>query len=89
VEDPANGQWLQSYTIITTDANELMASVHDRMPFILHPGDFDRWIAPHAKLRRAMQRDQQRNTFGLVRVRFRFDESVSGPNRPTRTWQHP
>jgi putative SOS response-associated peptidase YedK len=43
-KDPANGQWLQSYTIITTDANELMAPVHDRMPVILHPRDFDRWI---------------------------------------------
>lgn len=43
-KDAANGQWLQSYTIITTDANELMAPVHDRMPVILHPGDFDRWL---------------------------------------------
>jgi len=40
-----NPEWLQSYTIIiTTDANELMAPVHDRMPVILHPGDFDRWL---------------------------------------------
>jgi putative SOS response-associated peptidase YedK len=43
-KDPANGQWLQSYAIITTEANELMAPVHDRMPVILHPRDFDRWI---------------------------------------------
>jgi putative SOS response-associated peptidase YedK len=43
-EDPANGQWLQSYTIITTDANELMAPIHERMPVILHPGDFNRWL---------------------------------------------
>lgn len=44
-KDPANGQWLQSYTIITTDANELMAAVHNRMPVILHPGDYDRWLS--------------------------------------------
>jgi putative SOS response-associated peptidase YedK len=43
-KDSANGQWLQSYTIITTDANELMAPVHDRMPVILRPRDFARWI---------------------------------------------
>jgi putative SOS response-associated peptidase YedK len=42
--DPAKGQWVQSYTIITTDANELMAPVHNRMPVILHPGDFNRWL---------------------------------------------
>jgi putative SOS response-associated peptidase YedK len=40
-KDPANGQWLQSYAIITTEANELMAPVHDRMPTILHRGDFN------------------------------------------------
>jgi putative SOS response-associated peptidase YedK len=34
----------QSYTIITTEANELIAPVHDRMPVILHPGAYDRWL---------------------------------------------
>jgi putative SOS response-associated peptidase YedK len=43
-KDPANNQWLQSYTIVTTEANELMAPVHDRMPVILHSRDFDRWL---------------------------------------------
>lgn len=43
-KDPANGQWLQTYTIITTEANELMAPVHNRMPVILHPSNFDRWL---------------------------------------------
>jgi putative SOS response-associated peptidase YedK len=37
-------RWLQSFTIITTDANELMAPVHNRMPVILRPADFDRWL---------------------------------------------
>jgi len=27
-----------------TEANELMAPVRDRMPIILHPSDFDRWL---------------------------------------------
>ena len=40
-KDPV-GQWLQSFTIITTDANELMSSVHNRMPVILHPRDYAR-----------------------------------------------
>jgi putative SOS response-associated peptidase YedK len=43
-KDDANGQWPQSYTIITTDADELMATIHERMPVILHPGDFNRWL---------------------------------------------
>jgi len=43
-KDPANGRWLQSYTIVTTDANELMTAVHGRMPVILHLVDFNRWL---------------------------------------------
>jgi putative SOS response-associated peptidase YedK len=43
-KDPANGKWLQSYTIITTEAHELMAPIHERMPVILHPGVYDRWL---------------------------------------------
>jgi putative SOS response-associated peptidase YedK len=39
-----DGGWLQSYSIITTEANELMSSVHNRMPVILHPRDYDRWL---------------------------------------------
>lgn len=35
----ANGRVLESYTIITTDANELMEPFHDRMPAILDPQD--------------------------------------------------
>ena len=43
-KDPADGRWLQSYTIITTDANEIMMPIHNRMPVILHEGDFNRWL---------------------------------------------
>ncbi len=40
-----NGDWLQSSSIITTEANELMSSVHTRMPVILHPKDYTRWLS--------------------------------------------
>ena len=36
--------WLQSFSIITTDANELMASVHTRMPVILPQQDWAEWL---------------------------------------------
>ena len=38
------GHWLQSYAIVTTEANELMARIHSRMPVILHSRDYDRWL---------------------------------------------
>jgi len=37
---------LESCTIITTDANDLARQVHDRMPVILDPPDYDAWLEP-------------------------------------------
>lgn len=31
-------------TIITAPANSFLAKIHDRMPVILHPSDYDRWL---------------------------------------------
>jgi putative SOS response-associated peptidase YedK len=41
-----DGQVLETYTIITCAANELVAEIHDkkRMPVILRPEDYDRWL---------------------------------------------
>lgn len=40
----SSGHWLQSFAIVTTDANELMSRIHPRMPVILQPRDYDRWL---------------------------------------------
>jgi len=43
--DPENPQGpIDSCTILTTDANELVSEVHHRMPVILHPEDYDLWL---------------------------------------------
>jgi putative SOS response-associated peptidase YedK len=39
-------QPVESCTIITTDANETVGPLHDRMPVILEPRDYARWIDP-------------------------------------------
>jgi putative SOS response-associated peptidase YedK len=31
--------------VITTDANELVGDIHDRMPTILAPKDYTRWLS--------------------------------------------
>jgi len=40
-------QWndLQTCAIITTDANDKMAAVHERMPVIVAPADYATWLA--------------------------------------------
>lgn len=37
---------LESYSIITTEPNELLAPLHDRMPLIIAPRDYQRWLEP-------------------------------------------
>ena len=44
---PAGGEWLATFTIITTDANRLVSEVHDRMPVILEADQTDDWLNPH------------------------------------------
>src|SRR5260370_35807179 len=53
----SDGSWLQSFSIITTDANELAARVYSRMPLILHPKHYDRWL----------ERDSERAPVDLLR----------------------
>lgn len=38
-------QEIDSCTIITTEANSLMKEIHDRMPVILSPSNYDHWLA--------------------------------------------
>ena len=42
----ASAETLESCVIITTGANELTRSVHDRMPVILDESDYDLWLDP-------------------------------------------
>jgi putative SOS response-associated peptidase YedK len=45
-KDKAKGQPLETYTIITTDPNELLEPIHNRMPVILSPQNYSRWLDP-------------------------------------------
>lgn len=42
--EKGEGEPLESCTIITTTANDLLADLHDRMPVILDEEDYDRWL---------------------------------------------
>ncbi|MCW5936229.1 MAG: SOS response-associated peptidase [Fimbriimonadaceae bacterium] len=35
---------LETCTVITTEPNEVVARVHDRMPAVLHPEDYEDWL---------------------------------------------
>src|SRR3954452_22463657 len=42
----ASGTVIESCTLLTTQPNELMAPIHDRMPVILDPDDYALWLDP-------------------------------------------
>jgi putative SOS response-associated peptidase YedK len=46
LEGAVEDGWLRSCVIVTTDANHLLAPVHDRMPVVLPASAWDRWLDP-------------------------------------------
>ena len=43
---PKEGEPLDTFTILTTDPNAVMEPIHNRMPVILEPRDYNRWLDP-------------------------------------------
>jgi putative SOS response-associated peptidase YedK len=44
-QPPGSDDWLRTFAIITTSANELVSAIHHRMPVILPPNAYDRWLS--------------------------------------------
>lgn len=44
--DPSERRPVDTFTIVTTDANERLKPIHPRMPVILDSSDFDTWLDP-------------------------------------------
>lgn len=50
-----SGDPLDSFTILTTDSNDLIRPLHDRMPVILDRTNFDLWLDPQVEDRDRLQ----------------------------------
>jgi putative SOS response-associated peptidase YedK len=44
-KDAATGEWLRTFCVMTTRANALVRPIHNRMPAILRPEDYARWLS--------------------------------------------
>jgi putative SOS response-associated peptidase YedK len=42
----SNGNWIKTCSILTTTPNAVTSAVHDRMPVILDPNNYDVWLDP-------------------------------------------
>ena len=45
-EPAGRGEAPAAAVILTTEPNDLLRPIHDRMPVIVDPADYDRWLAP-------------------------------------------
>ena len=50
-----SGEEIESCTLLTTEPNELMKPVHNRMPVILDPKNYDLWLDPDVKKSELLQ----------------------------------
>jgi putative SOS response-associated peptidase YedK len=42
---PGSEEWVRTFAVITTAANELVSEIHDRMPVIIPPVAYERWLS--------------------------------------------
>jgi putative SOS response-associated peptidase YedK len=42
--DPGTGEWERTFAVITVPSNELVGQIHNRMPAILEPASYERWL---------------------------------------------
>jgi putative SOS response-associated peptidase YedK len=49
--NPSTGEWERTFAIITVPSNELVRQIHPRMPAILQPDGYDRWLGSEPDLR--------------------------------------
>ena len=54
-KDPANGETVRSFTIVTTAPNALCAPVHNRMPVVLDEADYPTWLGEASATAEALQ----------------------------------
>jgi putative SOS response-associated peptidase YedK len=44
--NPNTDEWERTFAVITVPSNELVVQIHVRMPAILKPESYDRWLTP-------------------------------------------
>jgi putative SOS response-associated peptidase YedK len=59
-KEPDSGEWIRIFAIIATDANELVAEIHDRMPVILPTSGYVRWLGDEEDPRELMRPEAMR-----------------------------
>jgi putative SOS response-associated peptidase YedK len=81
--DRDTGEILRSCTMIITEPNNFVAEVHDRMPVILEPSQFDAWLSGEAGTE--MLRPANDDVLQRVPVSKRINSSRTNGDDPSLT----
>jgi putative SOS response-associated peptidase YedK len=73
--DATSGERLRSCAMVITDANGFVSDVHDRMPVILGPKDFEQWEGGSAKDAAALMKPANDDALEKRRVSARVNSS--------------
>ena len=49
------GEFVETFTVITTDANDITSTIHDRMPVMLDEADMELWLDPDFSERESLE----------------------------------
>lgn len=79
-----NGLGLETFAILTTSANPLISTIHDRRPVILHPDAYSLWLDKDVK-----SPEQVNNRYGDFIVTFAslMDTEEKGSHVISPTWR--
>ena len=44
-KDPTTQEWVRTFVVLTTPSNDLVGRIHDRIPAILDPAGYERWLS--------------------------------------------
>ena len=70
--------FLETFTILTTSANELITPIHTRMPVLLHPEDYNLWLDQNMHDPEQMQRLYQPFPTDLLTA-YKVPDLVNNP----------
>ena len=76
---PGSGEPVETFAIVTTDANETVAAIHDRMPAIIQPDQADTWLTGEREAARALLAPYSGPTRMRAVTRRMSDPRAEGP----------
>jgi putative SOS response-associated peptidase YedK len=82
--DPDSRERLRSCAMVITDANKFMADIHDRMPVILEPKDFEQWERGNVKDAAALMKPADDDLLNKRPVSRRVNSSRADGSDGTR-----